>query len=64
MILILYTPASRARGKCCHRPRKNVDLAQAEFYLSKGVGVSKTARILRVAPNTLRSRIRKTTTTQ
>ena len=49
--------AERA-GKCCHRPRKHVDLTQAQFYLSKGVGVTKTARLLGVAPNTLRARLK------
>ena len=44
-------------GKCCHRPLKAVDLTQAEFYLSKGVGISKTARLLGIAPNTLRGRM-------
>jgi site-specific DNA recombinase len=47
-------------GKCCHRPRKAIDLTQVHFYLSKGVGVTKTARILGIAPNTLRDRIKGT----
>lgn len=48
--------AERA-GKVCHRPRKAVDLTQAQFYLSKGIGITKTARILSVSPNTLRARL-------
>lgn len=45
-------------GRCCHRPRKACDLTQAEFYLSKGVGIAKTARLLGIAPNTLRARLK------
>ena len=45
-------------GKCCHRSRKVIDLTQAQFYLSKGVGITGTARILGVAPNALRDRLK------
>jgi DNA invertase Pin-like site-specific DNA recombinase len=48
--------AERA-GKVCHRPRKHLDMQLAEFYLGKKVGIVKTARILGVAPNTLRARL-------
>jgi len=44
-------------GKVCHRPRKQVDMQLEEFYLGKKVGIVKTARILGVAPNKLRSRL-------
>lgn len=54
--------AGRARaekaGKCCHRPRKAVDMNQAQYYLDRSLGVTKTARLLGVAPNTLRARLR------
>lgn len=45
-------------GKCCHRPRKQVDMHQARYYLGKGLGITRTARLLGIAPNTLRSRLR------
>jgi DNA invertase Pin-like site-specific DNA recombinase len=45
------------RGVCCNRPRKQVDMSQASYYMSKGVGLTKTARVLGIARNTLRARL-------
>jgi site-specific DNA recombinase len=49
--------AAIAKGKLCHRPKKEINKKRALEYTDKGISATAVAKIVNVTPNTMKSRL-------